>query len=82
MLLLPLCASFAQNLAYQPASPDSISRYLDAITARKAADFSGAYQKDAQKILKERKECFLTSIKDSTFIFDEKIRNYFKGIAG
>lgn len=68
------------GLVYQPAKMDSLQQYVDKITAKKAKDFQGQYQKEIQKMLNERRDSFIKSVKDSNYIFDSKINGYLKGI--
>jgi hypothetical protein len=74
------CVAQKTAVQYQPKNMDSIRNYIGAITTKKAKSFTGNNQKEIQKILNERKESFLKTIKDSGYIFDARIDKYLKSI--
>ncbi len=74
------CFAQKAELVYQPKNMDSIQKYIGNITLKKIKSFEGQYEKDIQKTLNERKDAFIKTIKDSNYIFDSRINNYFKNI--
>ncbi len=85
LLLLVACISLnasaqKSTVVYKPKNLDSVQNYITTITAKKAKSFSGSHQKEIQKILEERKETFIKGLKDSSYIFDDRINKYLKGI--
>lgn len=69
-----------KDFAYFPNNLDSIVNYINKITTNKINHFDNNNQKKIKEILLERKESFIKSIKDSTFIFDKNINSYLQNI--
>lgn len=65
-----------KGFTYTPGNMDSLQTYVSNVTNNKIKTFDAANQKKAKEVLLERKESFLQSVKDSTFIFDKKIDKY------
>lgn len=68
------------KLEYKPRNMDSLRSYIDKITEKKAASFTGEHQKAIRKIIAERKTAFMKSVTDSSFVFEKNINNYLKTI--
>lgn len=75
-LLYPQSGKFS----YNPSNLDSLKTYINAITAKQSTKFAGPNQKEISKILTDRKESFLKTIADSSYIFDSRINNYLKSV--
>lgn len=82
LFILWFCSIQGQkkDFSYSPNNVDSIENYLNKVTNNKILSFEIKQQKRVKEILLERKTHFLKSIKDSTFIFDEKIHTYLNKI--
>ncbi|PWB21967.1 M48 family metallopeptidase [Flavobacterium sp. HTF] len=69
-----------KGFTYTPDNMDSLENYISNVTGNKIKTFDAAQQKKAKEVLLDRKESFLKSIKDSTFIFDKKINKYLQNL--
>ncbi|MFC4817500.1 M48 family metallopeptidase [Flavobacterium sp. GCM10023249] len=74
------CFSQSKEFSYLPANKDSLNNYIKSAAAEKIVKLGDKNRKDIKKIVEERRDNFIKSIEDSTYIFDKKINNYLKGI--
>lgn len=75
-----LAQSQTKGFSYSPNNKDSLEIYISKITNNRIKAFDVSQQKKAKEVLLERKESFLKSINDSSFIFDQKIDKYLQNI--
>lgn len=80
LLYISVAQSQNKDFTYIPGNKDSLEIYISKITNDKIKSFDVNQQKKAKEVLLERKESFLKSIKDSSFIFDKKINTYLQNI--
>lgn len=80
LLYIGVAQSQNKDFTYIPSNKDSLETYISKITNDKIKSFDVSQQKKAKEVLLERKESFLKSIKDSSFIFDKKIDKYLQNI--
>lgn len=80
LLYIGVAQSQNKDFTYIPGNKDSLEIFISKITNDKIKSFDVSQQKKAKEVLLERKESFLKSIKDSSFIFDKKIDKYLQNI--
>lgn len=74
------CYSQNKEFSYLPTNKDSLNNYIKSIAAQKIEKFGEKNKKDIKKIIEERRDKFIKSVEDSSFIFDRKINTYLKRI--
>ena len=80
-LLLGL-SSAAQSikLEYLPKNADSLKAFVSSLVVRKAKEFGPEHQKKIQEALDERRDHFLKTITDSSYIYNSELNNYLKKV--
>lgn len=74
------CFSQNKEFSYSPVNKDSLHNYIKSMATQKIEKFGEKNKKDIKKIVEERRDNFIKSVEDSSFIFDKKINNYLKKI--
>jgi len=74
------CFSQNKEFSYLPSNKDSLTNYVRTVSSQKILKFGDKNKKELKKIIEERRDDFIKSIGDSTYIFDKRINNYLKGI--
>ncbi|MDI9309176.1 MAG: M48 family metallopeptidase [Limnohabitans sp.] len=72
--------SQSNGFSYSPSNKDSLIGYLKKISANKIIKLGDKNKKEIKKLIEERRDDFLKTIEDSTYIFDKNIHLYLKSI--
>lgn len=74
------CSAQTKSFQYSPKSNDSLISYIKAINEVKKLKLGIKYKKEIKEIINDRTDNFIENIKDSTYIFDQRISNYLNKI--
>ncbi len=80
LLLGAACPAQSVKLEYLPKNADSLKAFLVSATSRKAKEFGPKYQKEIKNELEERKEHFVKTILDSSYIYNSSLNRYLKTV--
>jgi len=72
------CYSQNKEFSYLPSNKDSLTNYVKTVSNEKLLKFGEKNKKEIKKIIEERRDDFIKSIEDSSFIFDKRINKYLK----
>ncbi len=81
-LLLSAACPAQTKLEYLPNNADSLKTFVSSLAVKKAKDFGPKYQKEIKEALEERRDHFLRTIQDSTYIYNSELNRYLKGVLG
>ncbi|MBL4663519.1 MAG: M48 family metalloprotease [Flavobacteriaceae bacterium] len=77
---MAILAQVANGFSYEPADLSSLPKFLDNITQKKIFQYQGNYKKETAEYWQEKRLDILENIKDSLYIFDERIDRGLKKI--
>jgi len=75
-----LCHSQGKTFKYTPSNKDSLVKYINTISEKKITKLGDKNKREIKEIINERKTQFIKTLDDSTYIYDDNISKYVKGI--